>query len=579
MTDFTPTAEQVDALDLFMTGDSLVIQARAGAGKTSTLVLLSHAAPGRTGQYLAFNRSIVGEAKSSMPDNVTASTIHSLAFRAYGKRFKARLDSPRMRSEQIAKILGIDPYKVTVGDETRILAAGFLAGHVMKAIVNFCQSDDDVPTERHVSYIDGIDLPEADGRRTYGTNNEVARYLLDFIEIAWADLQRTDGSLPYGHHCYLKAWQLSGPTIAADFILLDEAQDVAPVMCAIFEAQTHAQLIAVGDDAQEIYGFTGAINAMARMNAENEAVLSQSFRFGPEIADVANIFLDRLDTSPVRGTPSIESTVGPVSDPDCVLTRTNAVAVEEVMKAQAAGRRPHLMGGGKDVAMFARAARDLQDRGSTSHPDLACFNSWGEVLGYVASDPQGGDLRLLVKLVEDFGIDVILDALDNMVSEAKADVVVSTAHKSKGREWGSVRLAGDFNREDKDGKLVEPSDEELRLLYVAVTRAERWLDVSALRILSDDPDGDDDPEDDPDNDPEDGYDVTAKDADYVVEPETVEADPPAVSLPLPVLADDGAAATVETVSAVRSCPTCGRTDVVRANGFIGAHHCVEAAAC
>ena len=509
-TDFDPTAEQVNALDLFATGESLVIQARAGAGKTSTLVLLAESDRGRTGQYLAFNKSIVGEAKEAMPKNVTASTIHSLAFRAFGYRFKSRLNSPRMQSSQLARILGIDPIKLTVGDESKTLAAGFLASHVMKAIQRFCQSADPEPTPRHVAYLDGIDLPNTDGTRTYENNNRVADYLADAITFAWADLQKEHGSLPYGHHCYLKAWQLSGPTISADFILLDEAQDVAPVMCAIFEAQEHAQLIAVGDDAQQIYGFTGAVDAMERLDAEHEAVLSQSFRFGPAIADVANTILGRLDTSPLIGTDSIASVVEEVEEPVAILCRTNATAVEEVLHAQNTGRRPHLMGGGYEVVSFAKAARDLQNSRSTSHPELACFSSWGAVQNYVASDPQGDDLRLMVKLVDDFTVEVILDALDDMVSEAKADVVISTAHKAKGREWASVQLAPDFNREDKDGELIEPSDEELRLLYVAVTRAQISLDISAIRILNGDPEPEPVPEDDPANDPEDGYEFTAR---------------------------------------------------------------------
>lgn len=59
-----------------------------------------------------------------------------------------------------------------------------------------------------------------------------------------------------------------------------------------------------------------------------------------------------------------------------------------------------------------------------------------------------------------------------MPTEASADVVISTAHKSKGREWQSVQLAGDFPDE------AAGSDAELRLLYVAATRGRLELDVS-----------------------------------------------------------------------------------------------------
>ena len=40
-TAFAPTEEQQQAVDLFATGDNLIIKAGAGSGKTSTLRLLA----------------------------------------------------------------------------------------------------------------------------------------------------------------------------------------------------------------------------------------------------------------------------------------------------------------------------------------------------------------------------------------------------------------------------------------------------------------------------------------------------------------------------------------------------------
>lgn len=481
-TAFTPTSEQQRALELFGTGDDLVIQARAGAGKTSTLRLLASSTR-RRGQYLAFNRSIAEEAKRTMPRNVSASTMHSLAFRAYGRNFRHRLDSRRMRAHELAAHMGLDPFVVTYGENRKTLSAGFLAGHVMKAVERFCQSADDEPGRRHVAYIDGIDLPNEDGTRTYGNNDAVADHVLEAVAAAWDDLNRPDGVLPFGHHVYLKAWQLTRPQLPTDFLLVDEAQDVAPVMYAIVSNQQRAQLIAVGDDAQEIYSFTGAINAMDRMQAEQRTTLSQSFRFGPEIADVANRVLAMLGTEPLRGTTSIQSSVETLEYPDAILTRTNATAVTLVMQALLERRRPHLLGGGREVVSFARAAKELQRGIRTEHRDLACFESWGEVQEYVEQDAQGEDLRLLVDLVDTFGVQSILDALDNMAPEQACDVVISTAHKAKGREWPRVRLAEDFTRW-REGRVVRPEPEELRLLYVAATRAQRVLDIDAVAALS-----------------------------------------------------------------------------------------------
>lgn len=140
--------------------------------------------------------------------------------------------------------------------------------------------------------------------------------------------------------------------------------------------------------------------------------------------------------------------------------------------AKKAGQRVHLVGGGTEVVSFAKGAQILMDGRRSDHPDLACFENWGEVQEYVAFDEQGGDLRLLVKLVEEFTVPVILEALDSNTPEGRADVIVSTAHKSKGREWHSVQLGSDFPD--------EPGEEELRLLYVGSTRAKINLDNTAV---------------------------------------------------------------------------------------------------
>jgi hypothetical protein len=58
----------------------------------------------------------------------------------------------------------------------------------------------------------------------------------------------------------------------------------------------------------------------------------------------------------------------------------------------------------------------------------------------------------------------LIRALNHTVDEEEANVVISTAHKAKGREWRSVKLLEDFVRPDSPQKF-DPS--EMRLLYVA----------------------------------------------------------------------------------------------------------------
>ncbi|AJT61699.1 hypothetical protein T261_0006 [Streptomyces lydicus] len=90
---------------------------------------------------------------------------------------------------------------------------------------------------------------------------------------------------------HARIWSLSNPKIAADFLLLDEAQDTNPVVEQIFNNQrAHAQLVMVGDSAQAIYQWRGAKDVMTTFDGTHLA-LSHSFRFGPRLAHEANRWL------------------------------------------------------------------------------------------------------------------------------------------------------------------------------------------------------------------------------------------------------------------------------------------------
>ncbi len=490
MSNFTPTAEQDEAIGRFLSGSDLVVRAGAGTGKTSTLTLMAEATPNQTGQYVAFNRSIVEEAGRKMPRNVSARTAHSLAFGAIGRPLAHKLNSRRMPSAKVAAMLGIrEPVKVSIGQAVKFLTPGWLAGHVMRSIAMFCNSADPEPTRRHVPYVEGLDMPDAAGRRTYANNDLIAEAVAPTLVRAWADLIHPDGGLRYTHDVYLKLWELSDPVISADYILFDEAQDASPVMASIVAKQAgRAQRIYVGDSEQAIYAWRGAVDALNQLQAQDGVectCLTQSFRFGPAIADVANACLARIPTAELRiiGTDTIDSTITTVADPDAFLCRTNARAMRAFLDTIAAGARPHLVGGGKELASFARAWIALRDDGFTPHPELSCFDSIAQVEDYVQADPQGSELALLVDLVTEHTPEVLLEALDNQAPEATADQIISTAHKAKGREWPTVALADDF----PDPEIRDISDEEMRLLYVAVTRAQNALDVSAVKILRDIP--------------------------------------------------------------------------------------------
>jgi superfamily I DNA/RNA helicase len=86
----------------------------------------------------------------------------------------------------------------------------------------------------------------------------------------------------------------------------------------------------------------------------------------------------------------------------------------------------------------------------------------------------------LVQIVDEVGTGYLRSLAQNSASAQPADYVISTVHRAKGLEWKRVRVANDFRFRGADGTPV-PEEDEIRLLYVALTRAQHVLDISAMR--------------------------------------------------------------------------------------------------
>lgn len=469
---FAPTDEQQAIISAFATGESMVVTAGAGTGKTSTLRLLADSTEGK-GLYLAYNKAIQLEADGTFPSNCSCRTAHSLAYPILFKTgLKDRLNQPRLPGRTTARILGIPTNGFQHNDT--VLADWVLASLVMEGVKKFCFSADREPNAYHVPKVDGLD-EEA--------NEQFKTFLAPFIRKAWADLTNKSGKLPWNktHDIYLKLWALTNPVLRFDFILFDEAQDANPVIEQVVRNQK-AQVVMVGDQCQAIYAWRGAKDAMAKFPAKHRLTLSQSFRFGPDVAAEANKFLGLLDADlRIKGFDKIASTVTTLgTEVDAILCRTNAQVISEALQAQTSGKKVAIVGGTREIEAFAKAAQSLQANEGTSFPDLAMFKTWGEVQQFV--ETEATDLKTMVRLIDEYGTEAILAICKQCSNEESADLIVSTAHKSKGREWNRVRIAADF-KAPEDG--ATPSRPELMLCYVSVTRAKLALDCSVLGWVDD----------------------------------------------------------------------------------------------
>ncbi|MEU4651697.1 UvrD-helicase domain-containing protein [Nocardia fluminea] len=459
-------------IDAAAVGRDLVVQAGAGAGKTSTLVLVGEAMARQKVAYIAYNRVTADDAKRRFPKNVKCSTAHGLA-RDYLQRYRERLnDTRRQRAEEKARLLGING--VVDLASTKLLPRD-LARIVTETVTTYCLSSDPELTVEHVPLQTGIDAAE----HVY-----LAQVCLPFAQRAWNDIRRADGKLKFEHDYYFKMWALSNPILPYDAIMLDEAQDTNPVLAKVIADQRNTQKILVGDSCQQLYAWRGAVDAMDNWRADQRLTLSQSWRFGQAIADEANRWLSLLGTDlRLQGNPQRSSSVGPIDHPDAILCRTNSEAVTQLMATLQAGRRPALVGGGTAIRRLAEAARDLKGGRRPAHRELFAFTTWGEVQEYAENDHTGRDLRPFVDLIDEHGVDMILHTINNAVDdEGAADIVISTAHKSKGREWDSVKIAEDFREPlpDDDGKPGEVPSADAMLAYVALTRAKHRLDRTGV---------------------------------------------------------------------------------------------------
>jgi hypothetical protein len=278
------TEEQLAVADAQVGVNSFIrIEARAGTGKTTSFVeyaLRNHVPM----LYLAFNKSVEVAAQGKFPSHVKCKTVNSLAYQAVGVKYGKPASS--VRYYEVQKCFKVDVYAATL---------------ICKTLENFLNSADAAM---------GVQHAEPDWKHRF--KEDPRPKLVVCANDLWARLcEGRDQRFPMTHNGYLKLYQLSKPRIYEKTIMLDEAQDTNPVTFDILEQQRRngARILVCGDPFQQIYSWRGAKNAMEfEPVASSETLyLTQSFRFGTEVARVANSLLLSFfpHCIPVIGHPQI----------------------------------------------------------------------------------------------------------------------------------------------------------------------------------------------------------------------------------------------------------------------------------
>lgn len=531
------TCIKVDAEDSLFLTEGFVL-----THNTSTLTLLGETLfqndPNARGFYVALNKSIADEVGSKFTrGNIDSSTIHSLAFRAsrniphiapllgrIGANMKDNLppwEYHKYFAVKDASFNYTSPEDKAAGipDKPVLFQGRNLCSAAIRTIRKWCQTaDKDI-------MVDHVPLDPGMPKHVY-FDSEYRAKVVEIAKKIWdTDLTKPEGRVRFEHDFYMKAWALTEPDLITEFGLqgrrvvffFDEAQDSKPcVSDIVFRQRGRIQLVFVGDASQAIYGFTGARDALSHFKNWDHVHsyrLTKTWRFGPSIAAAANAILDRLDGD-VRIVPNhaVSSNLvpvnrgrgndGPFSGPlytgeniptnvDAVITRSNAEIIRALMVYTDMGLRVYCHADTDYIIKIADDVELLRDGKKPKHQDMKAFPSYAEMVAYV--EEKNGDpdaLRSLLKIILNQGPAKVRSIVSKAVpSESSADIVLSTIHKAKGRQWSSVWIPSGpeaFLASHNTG-LSHPRarKDALMLLYVALTRAidKLYLDAELLYAL------------------------------------------------------------------------------------------------
>ncbi|XP_023278754.1 F-box DNA helicase 1 [Seriola lalandi dorsalis] len=490
------------------------IIAFAGTGKTTTLIKYAEQRPDLRFLYVAFNKSVAFEAARRFPRNVDCKTVHSLAFKDVGKRYHYR------------KKLTANLKAFTINAVLPDGRGGFTKAKVVTTTLNtFMASADQTITTRHVP-------------STHVTNNGFRKDIDDgekrlFVHDAqtiWnkmKDLNETNKeAYSMTHDGYLKLWQLQNPkprlSDKYDVLFIDEAQDCTPAIMDVLLSQRCGKIL-VGDPHQQIYTFKGAVNALQIVDHTHVFYLTQSFRFGAEIAYVGATILKVCkrvqkilvggkqkggvcDEAAVKVAEAVRTGASPCRGKVAILARCNlSVFTIAVMLTDANPQcQIHFIGDVKNIGLGRiediwklkeMAGKATPGPSNISDPLIRSFARKPQTAFWTLKKyaTQTEDLELSAKLniVEKYGsrIPELVTRL-NSCSENnshKADFIVGTVHKAKGLEFDTVMVTDDFtevpcsrhNLHHHPGFAFSKfPDDEWNLLYVAVTRARTSLIIT-----------------------------------------------------------------------------------------------------
>jgi len=458
-----------------------VVRARAGTGKTTTILEgISHA-PEKDIMLCAFNKKIAEELKGKLQNPCAqAKTLHAIGNSIISRYWdRPRIDSAR--GEAIAA-------KVCARSSR---AAGGIPDPIIRLVTKLASAGKNMVPAGRVEDLEAVaeamDIMPDEEWEEEGYDVSWLAYGAHLAMEAAAN--ERDGSIDFDDMLFIPVrnrWVRP----KYDLVVVDEAQDMNVTQLLLARGMCRGRLLVVGDDRQAIYGFRGADSqSIDRLKNELSAVempLTITYRCPKSIVEYAQRLVPDYQAAPEApegkiSTSSVEGCVKAAAPGDFVLSRKNAPLITVALKLARAGKRVRIEG--RDFgAGLASVVRKLRAR---SIPEfLSKLSTWEEKQRARASKAKSekaaeeamesvtDQAETLRQLAEGLtGPAELLTRIEGLFSsDGGPTVMLSSVHRSKGLETDRVFI---LRKTLYPGK--RENIEEKNIEYVAVTRAKAEL--------------------------------------------------------------------------------------------------------
>lgn len=472
---------------------SLVIEAVAGAGKTSTILASLASIPSNKSVAIcAFNKTIAAEIQYKIGDkfpNVKVGTVHSFGFGAV-RRAVNRVTVDGSSSNGKLHKIARDEFN---GDYENLRTFVVSAASMAKQYGIGACAEDSVENWHnmltHQKLWDSLPDNYSDEQAI-----DAAQYLLNASN-------RMRNIVDYSDMVYfpilfgMKMWQ-------HDIVFVDEAQDINASRLALIKMmlKPSGRVIAVGDPRQAVYGFTGADHrSLDTIREAFNAVtlpLSVTFRCPKAIVSLANRWVDHIEAHESAPDGVVDSCemheiATLATKDDAILCRNTKPLVELAYKLIRQGVACRVEGRsiGQGLINLAMRWKSVKNVGELAvkveewaERETAKHKAKGNDSRVEVISDQVQTLEVFIAQCDDSApISTLVAKIDALFGDTKQGEIqrvltLSTIHRAKGKEWDRVFAIG-METYSPSRFATEPWElqQEDNLCYVQVTRAKQHL--------------------------------------------------------------------------------------------------------